>query len=42
MKNDWEIRLHSDGTCDEFVGSAFIHIEQMGKDHFWIGIYNKK
>ena len=34
----WEIRLHEDGSFDEFCGEGFVHVEQMDRGAFWIGI----
>lgn len=33
-----EIRRNADGTLDEVVGWAFVHLEQMSAGHWWLGI----
>ena len=41
MKN--EIRRNEDGTIDEIVVSGVdLHIEQMDKGYWWMGIYSRE
>ena len=42
-QNGIEFRAYDDGTLDEVVvkvgGEVIVHVEQMDKNYFWMGLY---